>query len=69
MDDQKVEIKNSQKSLFECNICNGKSFATSRNLKKHIKTIHKGHKDLECDSCGKSFSQAGDLRGHIKTVH
>ena len=36
---------------------------------KHIKTVHKGHKDFKCDSCGKSFTQAGNLGRHIKNVH
>ena len=32
-------------------------------------TIHEGHKDHKCESCGKSFSQEGDLKKHIHTVH
>ena len=31
----------------------------AKNLKKHINTIHLGHKDYKCEFCGKSFSEAG----------
>ena len=41
----------------------------SNNLTRHIKTIHEGHKDYKCDSCGKSFAQPGVLRRHTITVH
>ena len=38
-------------------------------MQKHIYTIHDGHKDHKCESCGKSFSQAENLKRHIQTVH
>ena len=41
----------------------------SNNLTRHIKTIHEGHKDYKCDSCGKSFVQPGVLRRHTITVY
>ena len=35
----------------------------------HIYTVHRGHKDHKCKSCGKSFVQAGDLKRHNHTIH
>ena len=32
-------------------------------------TIHEGHKDYTCDSCGLSFNQGGDLKKHIHRIH
>ena len=41
----------------------------SGDLKKHMHTIHEGHKDFKCESCGKSFSHAHTLKKHIHTIH
>ena len=38
-------------------------------MKKHIYTVHEGHKDYKCESCGKSFAEAGSLRKHIHRIH
>ena len=38
-------------------------------MKKHIHTVHEGHKDYECESCDKSFSDAQNLKKHTHTVH
>ena len=32
-------------------------------------TVHEGHIDFKCESCGKLFSHTGDLKIHIKTIH
>ena len=32
----------------------------------HVKTIHDGQKDHECEFCDRSFAMAGDLKRHIK---
>ena len=38
-------------------------------MRRHIKTVHEGHKDFKCKSCIKPFTLAGCLRGHTKNIH
>ena len=47
--------------------CQEKKMA--KNLKKHINTIHLGHKDYKCEFCGKSFSEGRTLKNHTHIVH
>ena len=51
----------------KCESC-GKSFSQAETLKKHIDSVHEGHKDgdHECVSCHKSFSQAEYLKRMCK---
>ena len=51
-----------------CTSC-GKLFSNPTNLRRHIYTVHEGHKDYKCDSCERAFAQSGDLRKHKRTVH
>ena len=55
---------NGVQKLMKCESC-GKLFSEAGYLKKHIRTVHEGHKDHKCESCDKSFSQAGFLKRHI----
>ena len=48
--------RNSQLKGHKCKSC-GKSFSRVDHLKRHIKTVHEGHKDHKCESCSKSVSQ------------
>ena len=61
-------LKNFNEDFLKCEFCK-KSFTQAGSLRRHIKTIHKGHKDFKCDTCRKSFTQASILRTHIKTIH
>ena len=56
------------RNRYKCEPC-GKDFSRAHSLKKHIYTIHEGHKDYKCESCGISFSQAGSLKKHMLTIH
>ena len=47
----------------------GKFFPTVQILRRHIHTVHEGHKDYKCEACGKSYSTAQYLKEHIHTVH
>ena len=38
-------------------------------VEKHIYTVHEGHKDCKCESCGKSFSDEQSLKKHILIAH
>ena len=53
------------------NICKscGKLFSSKTNLKKHMHTIHEGHKDYKCDFCNKLFNQEPNLKKHVYAVH
>ena len=44
-------------------------FLNAHSTKIHIHTVHKGHKDRKCDSCGKSYTEARILKKHIHAVH
>ena len=37
--------------------------------KNHIHTVHEGHKDFNCETCGKSFTHESSLKKHIRIVH
>ena len=45
------------------------SFSDAGDLKRHIHTVHEGHKDHKCEFCGKSFATAHSLKTHIITIH
>ena len=52
----------------KCNIF-GKSFSRSRDIKIHMKTVHEGQKNYNCDSCDKSFTLGSNLKRHFRIVH
>ena len=52
----------------KCKNC-GKHFSSKTNLKKHIHTIHEGHKDYKCDFCNKLFNQESNLKKHVYAIH
>ena len=51
---------------YFCESC-CKSFSRADNLKRHIQTVHEGHKDHKCEFCKKKFSTKAHLNYHIKT--
>ena len=44
-------------------------FSEGGTLKKHILTVHEGHKEYKCNFCGKFFTHVHVFKTHIRTVH
>ena len=51
-----------------CKKCN-QIFFSSRNLQRHIESVHEKLKNFECDQCGKKFTRKESLSHHMKFVH
>ena len=57
-----LKLKNEQVEVLNLEL-------KSKSEEKSIPTVHEGHKDYKCESCGNSFSQKEHLKKHIHTVH
>ena len=38
------------------------------NLKRHMRNVHEGRKDFECNMCNKKFKQLQSLKGTVNTI-
>ena len=54
-----------EKKIIQCSICEA-TFASGRNLKMHIDSIHKGKKPYKCNTCDSSFSDKSKLKQDSK---
>ena len=59
--------KNREKT-FECLICPSK-FASMKNLKRHVETVHEKKKPFQCSICPSKFAEKIALKRHILSVH
>ena len=53
---------------FSCKDC-GKKFTADRNMKRHIYTVHEGHKDYKCKHCNQYFGLKQVMERHIENAH
>ena len=46
-----------------------KGYKEKRHLYGHIKSVHEGLREHECEDCDKTFFSKNDLSIHIDSVH
>ena len=46
-----------------------KTFSSRKGLNRHLKEIHKGVKDKQCENCSYSTNSGSNLKLHISKVH
>ena len=56
-----------KKIRFSCNKCD-KTFSSSNNLGRHVKTTHEGHR-FQCNECEKQFIEKSKLQQHVRIKH
>ena len=52
---------------LKCRICDKK--IVKYHLKEHVKTVHDGIKNHQCEICNNKFRFLKDMKTHVKTVH
>ena len=57
----KIKKSSEVNTNVSCEYCN-KEFSKSRNLKRHIASLHEGVKNFKCELCSKAFSRPDILR-------
>ncbi|KAA8497013.1 Transcription factor hamlet [Porphyridium purpureum] len=57
-----------ESSAGHCTKCD-KVFSRSRDLKRHIRTVHEGDQPYACERCLRKFAQLSHLRVHVLGVH
>ena len=69
------EDKNGQSLLFKCEFeyevgkkCD-KTFTAEKNLKRHIYTVHEGHRDFQCEICLINYTSKQVLLRHMNMMH
>ena len=59
----------SEKEASLAQITCSKTFYSPKGIRKHVKVVHEGIKDFNCDQCEKAFSKRIDLERHLSTTH
>ena len=65
----RIDTVHEGEKFHKCSVC-GKSFAQSKNLKRHISIVHEiGEKNHKCSFCDNSYFHERSLKKHIRNVH
>jgi len=63
LEDHMVKHVNGSSTRFTCLVCR-KTFVCSKNIKRHMRSIHEGEKPWECGGCGRRFNRKYGLTSH-----
>ena len=64
----KVTNYEAKVKTFECSQCDS-SFSSSKDINRHIATVHEGKKPFKCNMCEYEAAQKTNLKKHIESVH
>ena len=67
-EDTNQEVKKPKLSERKCSICSV-WFISTYDLKKHVKSVHKGKKLFDCTFCAEKFLKNDDLTSHLLRAH
>ena len=56
-----------KKKCHICPICD--KILVQSNLNRHVKIVHEGIKNYQCQICEQKFSRSGKLQKHVKIIH
>jgi len=54
--------------LYCCGLC-GRSFPKKITCRRHVRTVHCGDQEVQCDVCNKTLKNAGSLKAHLRGSH
>ena len=54
--------------IHQCDTCQ-KNFKEKRELRHHVKRVHKGELNFLCEQCSRPFVDAYALKKHVANVH
>jgi len=54
--------------LYCCGLC-GRSFPKKITCRRHVRTVHCGDQEVQCEVCNKTLKNAGSLKAHLRGSH
>ena len=65
-----IHEEQDQKDMLTCKFCSKQFFRHRKSdLRKHVRNVHEGKKDYECNICGKLSAYRSELNRHMKEIH